>query len=105
MGMGLRAAELAATMMLAVFRQELPWNLATAEYARRWQGEFRPRLQWGQGLEALLLHPRLASLACGVLYWVPQLMLQVYRRTRQLAPATGFSRGHIIDNDRTRVDV
>ena len=88
MGMGLRAAELAATMMLAVFRQELPWNLATAEYARRWQGEFRPRLQWGQGLEALLLQPRLALLACGVLYWVPQLMPQVYRRTRQLAPAT-----------------
>ncbi len=89
MGMGLRAAELAATMMREVFRQESPWNLATAEYWRRWRGEFRPRLQWGQGLEALLLHPRLASLACGVLHWVPRLMPQLYRRTRQLVPATG----------------
>ena len=89
MGMGLRAAELAATMMLEVFRQKLPWNLATAEYMRRWQGEFHPRLQWGRGLEALLLHPRLAALACGVLHRVPRLMPQVYRRTRQLVPASG----------------
>jgi 2-polyprenyl-6-methoxyphenol hydroxylase-like FAD-dependent oxidoreductase len=88
MGMGLRAAELAATMMLGIFRQESPWNLATAEYMRRWQGEFRPRLQWGRGLEALLLHPRLASLACGVLQWVPRLMPQLYRRTRQLVPTS-----------------
>ena len=88
MGMGLRAAELAATMMLAAFRQESPWNLATAEYARRWQGEFRPRLQWGRGLEAILLQPRLAVLACGALHWVPRIMPQLYRRTRQLAPAT-----------------
>jgi menaquinone-9 beta-reductase len=89
MGMGLRAAELAATMMLGVFRQESPWNLATAEYARRWQGEFLPRLRWGRGLEALLLQPRLASLACGVVHWLPLLMNQLYRRTRQLVPATG----------------
>ena len=89
MGMGLRAAELAATMMLGVFRQESPWNLATTEYARRWQGEFLPRLRWGRGLEALLLHPRLASLACGAVHWIPLLMNQLYRRTRQLVPATG----------------
>jgi len=89
MGMGLRAAELAATMMLGVFRQESPWNLAAAEYARRWQGEFLPRLRWGRGLEALLLHPRLASLACGAVHWIPLLMNQLYRRTRQLVPATG----------------
>jgi flavin-dependent dehydrogenase len=89
MGMGLRAAELAATMMLGVFRQESPWNLATAEYARRWQGEFLPRLRWGRGLEALLLQPRLASLACGAVHWLPLLMNQLYRRTRQLVPATG----------------
>ena len=61
MGMGLRAAELAATMMLGVFQQESPWHLATVEYARRWQGEFLPRLRWGRGLEALLLQPRLAT--------------------------------------------
>ena len=37
MGMGLRAAELAATMMRAVFWQESAWDLVTAEYVRRWQ--------------------------------------------------------------------
>jgi menaquinone-9 beta-reductase len=89
MGMGLRAAELAATMLLGVFRQESPWHLATAEYARRWQGEFLPRLRWGRGLEALLLQPRLASLACGAVHWLPLLMNQLYRRTRRLVPATG----------------
>jgi menaquinone-9 beta-reductase len=90
MGMGLRAAELAGTMMLGVFRQQSPWNLAMAEYARRWQGEFLPRLRWGRGLEAVLLQPRLASLACGALHWLPLLMHQLYRRTRRLVPATGL---------------
>src|SRR4029450_12220698 len=91
MGMGLRAAELAATMMLGVFRQESPWNLATAEYARRWQEEFLPRLRWGRGLEALLLQPRLASLACGTVHWLPLLMNQLYRRERETRPRTRFS--------------
>src|SRR5262245_21230957 len=89
MGMGLRAAEFAASMMLDVFRQESPWIQATAEYARRWRGEFLPRLRWGRGLEALLLRPRLASLSCLALHCVPALMNQLYRRTRQLLPATG----------------
>jgi flavin-dependent dehydrogenase len=84
MGMGLRAAELAATMMVAVLGQESPWDQATAEYARRWQREFLPRLRWGRGLEATLLQPRLASLACMALHRVPSLMDQIYRRTRQL---------------------
>jgi flavin-dependent dehydrogenase len=88
MGMGLRTAELAATMMLGIFRQEVPWAQATVEYARRWQVEFLPRLRWGRGLEALLLQPRLASLACMALDRIPALMNQLYRRTRQLWPAT-----------------
>jgi menaquinone-9 beta-reductase len=88
MAMGLRAAELAATMMLEVFRQESLWRIAMAEYAHRWQGEFLPRLRWGRGLEALLLRPRLASLACGALHRSPRLMHQLYRLTRQLVPAT-----------------
>ena len=89
MGMGLRAAELAATMMLEVFRQELSWHEAMAEYARRWRGEFLPRLRWGRGLEAFLLQPRLAVLACMALRCVPALLYQLYRRTRQPWPATG----------------
>jgi flavin-dependent dehydrogenase len=89
MGMGLRAAELAATIMLAVFRQECPWDRAMAEYARRWQREFLPRLRWGGGLEAMLLQPRLASLSCVALRCVPWLMDQIYRRTRQLFPVGG----------------
>ncbi|MGH8066455.1 MAG: NAD(P)/FAD-dependent oxidoreductase [Candidatus Entotheonellia bacterium] len=89
MGMGLRAAELAATMMLAVFWQESAWDQVTAEYARRWRREFLPRLRWGQGLEAMLLQPRLASLSCVALHCVPALMNQIYRRTRQLLPVTG----------------
>jgi flavin-dependent dehydrogenase len=93
MAMGLRTAELAATMMLEVFRRESPWDLATAEYWRRWQGEFAPRLRWGQGLEAVLLHPRLASMACGMLQWVPGLIPQLFRRTRQLAPRAGSAVG------------
>jgi flavin-dependent dehydrogenase len=87
MGMGLRAAELAATMMLKVFRQESTWRLATAEYARRWHSEFLPRLRWGRGLETLILEPRLAGLACGALRWLPPLLPQLYRWTRRLAPA------------------
>jgi flavin-dependent dehydrogenase len=93
MGMGLRSAELAATMMLEAFRQELPWSLATAEYRRRWHEEFRPRLRWGRGLEAILLRPRLAWLACVALHEVPRLMPQLYRRTRQLVAATGSTGG------------
>jgi menaquinone-9 beta-reductase len=89
MGMGLRAAELAATMMLRIFRQELSWSQATDEYAQRWRGEFLSRLRWGRALEALLLRPRLASLACGALDYFPALLNQLYRRTRQLYPATG----------------
>jgi flavin-dependent dehydrogenase len=91
MGMGLRAAELAATTMLEVFRQGAPWSLATAEYIRRWQGEFRPRLRWGRVLEALLLHPRLALCACEVLHWVPRLLPGLYRRTRQSVPTDSFA--------------
>ncbi len=88
MGMGLRAAELAATMMQAVFWQESAWNQATAEYVRRWQREFLPRLRWGRGLEAALLQPRLASLACVTLHRLPSLMNQIYRHTRYLFPRT-----------------
>jgi 2-polyprenyl-6-methoxyphenol hydroxylase-like FAD-dependent oxidoreductase len=103
MGMGLRAAELAATMMLAVFCQESPWDQVTAEYARRWQREFLPRLRWGRGLEATLLQPRLASLACVALHRVPSLMDQIYRRTRQLFPIT-FHRWRHHNNDRLGID-
>jgi flavin-dependent dehydrogenase len=92
MGMGLRSAELAATMMRAVFWQECPWEQASTEYARRWQREFLPRLRWGRGLESILLHPRLASLSCVVLRCVPSFMDQVYRRTRQLFPVIAPSR-------------
>jgi flavin-dependent dehydrogenase len=89
MGMGLRAAELAATMMQHAFRQESLWHQATAEYARRWQGEFLPRLRWGRTLEAFLLQPCLAALACVALHCAPVLLHQLYRRTRQSWPATG----------------
>jgi menaquinone-9 beta-reductase len=100
MGMGLRAAELAATIMLAVFRQRCPWDQATAAYARRWQREFLPRLRWGRGLEAMLLQPRLASLSCVALHGVPSFLQQIYRRTRQLFPVTDPpSRQH--DNDQS----
>jgi flavin-dependent dehydrogenase len=89
MGMGLRAAELAATIMLAVFWQECPWEQATAEYARRWRREFLPRLRWGRSLEAMLLQPRLASLSCVALHCAPSFMDRIYRRTRQLFPVAG----------------
>jgi flavin-dependent dehydrogenase len=88
MAMGLRAAELAATMMLKVFRQEAAWNFATTEYAHRWQREFLPRLRWGRRLEAFLLRPRLASFACGALHRSPRLLHRLYRLTRQLVPIT-----------------
>jgi flavin-dependent dehydrogenase len=99
MGMGLRAAELAATMMLAVFSRELPWDQATAAYARLWRREFLPRLRWGRGLEAMLLQPRVASLACLALHRVPAFMDQLYRRTRQLRPVTDLPRGHPASDD------
>jgi flavin-dependent dehydrogenase len=103
MGMGLRAAELAATMMLAVFWQGSPWDQVTAEYARRWQREFLPRLRWGRGLEATLLQPRLAALACVALHRVPSLMDQIYRRTRQLLPVS-HCRGRHHHDDRLDLD-
>jgi flavin-dependent dehydrogenase len=86
MGMGLRAAELAATIMLAVFRRECPWEQATAEYARRWRREFQPRLRWGRSLETILLQPRLAWLACVALHRAPSFVDRIYRRTRRLLP-------------------
>jgi flavin-dependent dehydrogenase len=86
MGMALRTAELAATMMLAVFWKDSPWDQTTATYARHWKREFLPRLRWGRGLEALLLRPRLAWLSCTALHCLPWLMDQLYRRTRQLVP-------------------
>jgi menaquinone-9 beta-reductase len=92
MGMGLRSAELAATLMQAVFWQECPWEQASTEYTRRWQREFVPRLRWGRVLEAILLQPRLASLSCVVLRSMPSFMEQVYRRTRQLFPVISPSR-------------
>jgi flavin-dependent dehydrogenase len=89
MGMGLRAAELAATAMLAVFQREFPWDQATTDYVRRWQQEFLPRLRWGRSLEALLLQPQLALLSYVALHYIPSLVDQIYRRTRQLSPVTG----------------
>jgi menaquinone-9 beta-reductase len=86
MGMGLRSAELAATILRAVFWQECTWEQASTEYARCWQREFVPRLRWGRGLEAMLLHPRLALLACVALHCAPSFMDRVYLRTRQLFP-------------------
>jgi menaquinone-9 beta-reductase len=89
MGMGMRAAELAATTLLSVFHRELSWAQATAEYARRWRHEFQPRLRWGRILESVLLQPKLASLACVGLYCAPSLLRQVYHRTRQCLPESG----------------
>jgi menaquinone-9 beta-reductase len=91
MGMGLRAAELAATIELARFRQQLRWDQAGSEYARRWRREFLPRLRWGRCLEAMLLQPRLAMLSCWALHRVPSLVDLLYRRTRQLIPVSESS--------------
>jgi menaquinone-9 beta-reductase len=104
MGMGLRTAEFAATMMRAVFWQESAWDQVTAEYARRWQREFLPRLRWGRGLEATLLHPRLAALACVTLHRMPTLMDQIYRRTRYLIPLR-HHRGRHRQDDHPGLDI
>jgi menaquinone-9 beta-reductase len=88
MGMGLRAAELAATILPMAFRRELSWDQASTEYARRWRQEFRPCLRWGRRLEGILLQPRLASLACLALNWMPSLMELFYHRTRHMRPTT-----------------
>ena len=86
MGMGLRSAELAATIMQAAFRRELTWERAAAEYDRRWRRAFLPRLRWGRCLEAILLRPPLAKLGCLTLNLAPQLMDAMYRRTREITP-------------------
>ncbi len=91
MGMGLRAAELAATILLMAFRRELPWDQAATEYAHRWRQEFLPCLRWGRCLEGILLQPRLASLACLALNWVPSLTDLFYHRTRHMRPTTNSS--------------
>jgi 2-polyprenyl-6-methoxyphenol hydroxylase-like FAD-dependent oxidoreductase len=86
MGMGLRSAELAATILQAAFRQELTWEQALAEYDRRWRRAFLPRLRWGRRLEAMLLRPRLAGLARLALNLAPWLMDAIYSRTRGITP-------------------
>ena len=86
MGLGLRSAELAATIMQAAFRRELTWERAAAEYDRRWRRAFLPRLRWGRCLEAILLRPPLAKLGCLTLNLAPQLMDAMYRRTREMPP-------------------
>jgi flavin-dependent dehydrogenase len=91
MGMGLRAAELAATILLMGFRREMPWEEATTEYARRWAREFLPRLRWGRCLEAIMLRPRSASLACLAMKGFPALTHMVYHRTRRIMPTTDSS--------------
>ncbi|MBI3327670.1 MAG: FAD-dependent monooxygenase [Nitrospinae bacterium] len=90
MGMGLRAAELAATTLLAAFRGDLRRVGATAEYARRWRQEFMPRLRWGRLLEAILLSPRLAALGCVALQLAPALLGLVYHRTRGITRAAAL---------------
>jgi flavin-dependent dehydrogenase len=83
MGMAVCTAELAAATALAAFRGDLVWERATAEYARRWHREFASRLRWGRRLEAILLSPRLVTLACRLLGIMPSLINVVYRRTRR----------------------
>lgn len=87
MGMGLRSAELAATWLGAACRQELSWQEATDVYYHRWQQAFGPRLRWGKHLEAILLRPRLAALACMALNLMPPLVDAIYRRTRDIDPS------------------
>jgi menaquinone-9 beta-reductase len=88
MGMALRTAELAATLMRMSFQQELPWEQASREYTRRWRREFLPRLRWGRYLEGVLLRPRAAALACLALRWMPPLTDMLYHRTRQIIAPT-----------------
>ena len=88
MGMGLRSAELAATILQAAFRRELTWEQTAAEYDHRWRRAFLPRLRWGRCLEAMLLRPRLAGLACQVLTLAPWLMDAIYRCTRDIPPGS-----------------
>jgi flavin-dependent dehydrogenase len=86
MGMGLRAAELAATWLKAAFRQEVSGQKATDGYSQHWRQAFLPRLRWGKCLETILLRPRLAALACESLNLVPSLFDSLYRRTRDIDP-------------------
>jgi flavin-dependent dehydrogenase len=84
MGMALRAAELAATIMLKGFQRKLPWADASIQYTQRWRREFLPRLRWGRCIEGILLRPRAASLAYLALHWLPSLTDMLYHRTRQI---------------------
>jgi flavin-dependent dehydrogenase len=84
MGMGMQAAEQAATLLLAAFRRDLSWAEASVEYERSWHQNFMSRVRWGRRLETILRHARLASVACLALKAMPALMNTVYRRTRDL---------------------
>jgi flavin-dependent dehydrogenase len=86
MGMGLRAAELAAPLLGAACRRALSWQEATGTYRQRWQHAFGPRLRWGKWLEMVLLRPRLAALACMALNLMPALVDAMYHRTRDINP-------------------
>lgn len=84
MGMAMQAAERAARLLLATFREDLTWAEASLEYERGWRQDFSSRVRWGRGLETIFRHPWLASLACMGLRAMPSLINAIYCRTRDL---------------------
>jgi flavin-dependent dehydrogenase len=94
MSLGMQAAERAAALLGAVFRNDLTWAEATVEYERSWRQEFLPRLAWGRRVDMVLRRPWLAGLACGVVGAMPSLADAIYRRTRNLrVPITPHDSG------------
>lgn len=82
MAMALRAGELLAPLGDRFLRGALGGPALAAEYARRWQGEFRLRLQVGGLLQRVLMHPGGTRAALTLLRGLPWLGQQLFCWTR-----------------------
>lgn len=82
MAMALRAGELLAPLGDRFLRGALGGPALAAAYARRWQGEFRFRLQVGGFLQRALMHPGGTRIALALLRGFPWLGQQLFSWTR-----------------------
>ncbi|MSR84496.1 MAG: FAD-binding protein [Candidatus Latescibacteria bacterium] len=82
MAMALRAGELLAPLGDRFLRGALGGPALSAQYAQRWQGEFRLRLRLGGLLQRVLMHPGGTHAALTLLRRVPWLGQQLFSWTR-----------------------
>jgi flavin-dependent dehydrogenase len=81
MAMALHGAALAAPLVEAFLRGQLPRPVLEATYARTWRQHFAGRLQVGRAVQRLFGEPRLSELVVGGLRHWPAAVRALMRRT------------------------